>query len=342
MTAKLPRLVRGRSLWQLGLVILIFGGIAWVLIGQRQPREAPRLTWRSGGVAGYGPRADIAFGAWRGLPVRVATDYIGSDDWTQIENPAWTISQWGGARGVWPELSVALWPATGGTLAEAASGAYNLHFAALARNLVAGGLRGVGIRLAWEFNAPWYRWAVRTRADALLFAQAWRQIVQAMRSVPGASFSFDWAANLQSSGVDPALAYPGDRYVSEIGLDVYDWNQSAHNESPTRRWSELVSRGYGLAWQSRMASAHHKPLAFPEWGLVSYTGDPGKAGGDDPAFIGNMFEWFASHNVAFESYFDVDLPVAGFYSSMTALPLRFPRAAARYRAFFAHAARTTR
>lgn len=339
LNANLPPLLRARSGRKLGLLIVISTGIAWLLLGHGRPGESIRLTWRSGAVAGYGPKADIAFGAWRGLPVRVATDYIGSDDWAQIEDPAWAISQWGGTRAVRPELSVAMWPATGGTLAQAASGAYNPHFAALARNLVAGGLGSVGIRLAWEFNTPFYRWAVRTPADALLFAQSWREIVEAMKSVPGAGFSFDWSPNMQRTGVDPALAYPGDHYVSEIGLDVYDWNQSARAESPARRWSEIVSGGYGLKWQSHLAAMHHKPVAFPEWGLVSYAADPRRAGGDDPAFIDHMFEWFANHDVAFECYFDADLPAAGFYSSMTSVPMRFPRAAARYRALYAQAAR---
>lgn len=335
MIAKLPPRLRDRLGWKLRLLIVILAGIALLLIGGGRPGGTLRVTWRSGGVAGFGPQADIAFGTWRGRPVRVATDYIGSDDWAQIEDPAWAISHWKAAPAVRPELSVAFWPATGGSMGQAASGAYNLHFIALARNLVAGGLGSAGIRLAWEFNTPFYRWAVKTRADALLFAQAWREIVQAMRSVPGAAFSFDWSPNMQKTGIDPTVAYPGDRYVSEIGLDVYDWNQSAPLESPSRRWSEIVSHGYGLTWQSRLAALHHKPIAFPEWGLVSYAVAPGWAGGDDPAFIAHMFRWFADHDVAFECYFDADLPAAGFYSSMTSVPMRFPRATALYRALYA-------
>ena len=57
-------------------------------------------------------------------------------------------------------------PESGGSLAGAASGAYDEHFAALARNLVAGGLGGAGIRLGWEFNGSWYRWSVRSAGDA--------------------------------------------------------------------------------------------------------------------------------------------------------------------------------
>ncbi len=292
-------------------------------------------VWRSGAFVGYGGAGDEEFGVWRGAAIQTATDYIGSDDWSQIEDPAWAISQWRAMRGVVPDLSVALWPASGGSLAEAASGAYDEHFAALARNLVAGGLGGAGIRLGWEFNGTWYRWSVRSAGDAAEFAAAWRRVVVAMRSVPGARFSFDWAANLQSTGIDPELAYPGDAYVSDIGMDVYDWNESGANEAPSARWNDIVNKGYGLAWQARFAAAHGKPIAFPEWGLVSYAPNPGLAGGDDPVFVQNMFSWFQTHNVAFENYFDADAPALGQFFGLTTGSGRFPNAAAVYQQLYA-------
>jgi hypothetical protein len=292
------------------------------------------VSWPSGVFAGYGPAGDAGFGAWRGAPVQTATDYIGSDNWGQIEDPAWAISQWSADRAVTPDLSVALWPSSGGSLAEVASGADNAHFVALARNLVAAGLGGVGIRLGWEFNATWYRWSVGSAADAANFAAAWRQIVGAMRSVPGANFSFDWCPNLQAGGINPALAYPGDAYVTDIGMDVYDWNESAPNETPSQRWSDIVSKGYGLAWQASFAAAHHKPIAFAEWGLVSYAPDPARAGGDDPAFVQNMFDWFKSHNVAFENYFDTDAPSLATDYGISTGNGQFPNASALYQQLY--------
>ncbi len=319
----------GRGLAWLALLIAL-GGCAGILTSIVGSGGSKPVSWRSGVFAGYGPAGDAAFGAWRGVPVRESTDYVGSDDWREIEDPVRVITEWGADRAVQPDLSVALWPATGGSLAVAASGAYNAHFVALARNLVAGGLGRAGLRLGWEFNATWYRWSVGTPAGSADYAAAWRQIVTAMRSVPRANFSFDWAPNLQSDGVDPALAYPGDAYVSEIGMDVYDWNEAAPNERPLQRWSEIVNKGYGLAWQARFAEAHRKPIAFPEWGLVSYAPDPGRAGGDDPTFIENMFGWFKRHDVAFEDYFDIDAPSLGTYYGITTRNARFPEAAALY------------
>jgi hypothetical protein len=325
---------RGRRLGWLGLLVLLVGAL-WLLGPSSGSGRGGPVSWRSGVFSGYGPFGDRRLARWRRAPVQVATDFTGSDNWGQIEDPAWAIAQWGRAKGVRPDLSVALWPATGGSLADAAAGAYNPHFAALARNLVAGGLARAGLRLGWEFNATWYRWSVATPADAADYAAAWRQIVTAMRSVPGARFSFDWAVNRQPGGVDPALSYPGDAYVTAIGMDVYDWNDSGLTETPSQRWHDLVHKGYGLAWQSRFAGAHHKPIAFPEWALVSYAPKPAVAGGDDPSFIEHMFGWFKSHNVAFEDYFNYDPAASGTYYGIATGNQKFPKAAATYKELYA-------
>jgi beta-mannanase len=227
---------------------------------------------------------------------------------------------------------VALWPATGGSLADAASGAYDQHFAVLAQNLIAAGLGSATIRLGWEFNGSWYRWSVTTPASAADFAQAWRGIVGAMRGVPGANFSFDWAPTLSAGGPDPALAYPGDAYVSDIGLDVYDWNESP-GAGPVARWSALVDNGYGLAWQANFAAAHGKPIAFPEWGLSDNQYSPTVSGGDDAMFVQNMYAWFAGHHVAFENYFDSDTSYGLSYGLNTGNGL-FPAASALYQRLY--------
>ncbi|HSY15721.1 MAG TPA: hypothetical protein VK816_07020, partial [Jatrophihabitantaceae bacterium] len=178
-------------------------------------------------------------------------------------------------------------------------------FVSMARNLVAGGLGTAVIRLGWEFNLPYYRWSVASAADAADFATAWRQIVTAIRGVPGERFSFDWSPSLSPAGINPALAYPGNRYVSDIGLDVYDWSE-VPGENAAQRWDGLVGTGYGLQWQATFAASRGKPVAFAEWGLVYASYAPGYYGGDDPLFVQNMYNWFRTHNTAFEDYFDSD------------------------------------
>ena len=296
--------------------------------------SAQAVTWPSGAYAGagggtYNGVGDAAFGSWRDLPVTVATDYIGEDNWSEIEDPTWAIQQWQTHPTVTPDFSLALWPSSGGDFADAAAGAYNGYFATLAKNLVASGLGGIAIRIGWEFNGTWYRWSVTTAAQAAQYAQAWRQIVTAMRAVPGAHFTFVWCPDGQAGGIDPSLAYPGDAYVDVIGLDLYDWNENG-STTPASRWNALVNAGYGLGWQASFAAAHNKPIGFPEWGLVDDGGNSAAGGNDDPLFIQNMFNWFSTHNVAFEDYFNADASVSGEYFGIDTGNGDFPKSAALY------------
>jgi hypothetical protein len=288
--------------------------------------------WKSGVFAGYLPSADEAFATWRGAPVQTATEYLESADWQQIEDPAWDIRAWREAPSIQPVLTVPLWPGGDGSLAGTAAGAYNGHFAAMARHLVAGGLGSAIIRLGWEFNGNWYPWSVQNAAEAKLFAKAWRQIVGTIQRVRGGHFSFDWSMTVASGGLDPALAYPGNAYVSSIGMDVYDLDESAPGESPSRRWSEIVNLGYGLAWQARFAAAHHKPVSFAEWAVAYELLDPSWSGGDDPTFIQNMYDWFAGHDTAFEDYFDVDSGLSNY--GLTTGSGQFPDSTALYRSLY--------
>jgi beta-mannanase len=291
-------------------------------------RPAAR-TWKSGVFHGYGPQGDLAFGTWRGAAVQTATDFTAWDDWSLIENPQWDIAAWQSAPSVQPVWSMPMWPNTGGSLAEAASGADNAHWAALGNNLVAAGLSTVVLRIGWEFNGTCYPWWVKSAAAAADYAEAWRQIVGTLKAVPGQHFGFDWAPTINPGGIDPALAYPGDAYVTDIGISAYDWNERP-NPTAAQRWSDLVNNGDGLAWQANFAAAHNKPIAFAEWGLAYNDADPGAGGGDDTLFIQNMYNWFASHDTAFEDYFDSDTSYGVFYGINTGSG-RFPNASSLYR-----------
>jgi hypothetical protein len=297
--------------------------------------KAPVRTWRSGVFAGYGGANDAAFGTWRGSAVQTGGDYLPSDTWANLENPAWDIWAWQQSPSIQPVLSAPMFPA-GGSLAEAASGADNSHWVTLAKNLVAGGLGSSVIRLGWEFNGNWYPWSTSNATQAAQYAAGWRQIVTAMRSVPGQHFTFDWCPTIASSGINPALAYPGNAYVDDIGEDVYDWNERSTPETATQRWNDLVNNGYGLAWQASFATAMHKPISFPEWGEAINQPVPSLSGNDDPTFIQNMYNWFGSHNTAYEDYFDVDTTYGSFFGLNTGNGL-FPKSAALYQSLYSKA-----
>jgi glycosyl hydrolase family 26 len=292
-------------------------------------------TWKSGVMAGYGGANAAAFGTWRGATVQTATDYLPEDTWSNVENPAWDIWAWSLSPTIQPVLSAPMFPQSGGSLAETASGADNAHWKTLAQNLVAGGLGSSVIRLGWEFNGTWYPWSVTSTTTAAQYAQGWRQIVATMRSVPGANFKFDWCTTTAAGGINPALAYPGNSYVDYIGQDVYDWNERASTETAAQRWSDIVSKGYGLNWQANFANTNHKQISFAEWGVANNAAAPTAGGNDEPSFVQNMFNWFASHNTAFEDYFDVDSGYGLNYALNTGNGL-FPKSAALYRSLYSH------
>jgi hypothetical protein len=288
-----------------------------------------KQAWLSGVYAGHGPPPDEAFAKWRGAEIQTATDFMGTPTWQQIGHPFLLSLAWRTDHAVRLVLSVPMWPDSGGSFADVASGADNRYFRALATTLVNEGRADTIIRLGWEFNTPFFRWQVKTPAEAAQFATGWRQVVRSMRSVSGQHFQFVWNPDLTDHGIDPALAYPGDEYVDSIGLDVYDRSQEP-GQTAEQRWDGLLHQRYGLEWHAQFAAAHHKPLSFPEWGLV-HDPDINTAGEDDPLFIRNMHAWFVAHNTAFEDYF-ADPSAHGAAFNIDGKD--FPKAAAVYLALF--------
>ena len=63
----------------------------------------------------------------------------------------------------------------------------------------------------------------------------------------------------------------------------------------------------GLAFWTKFAKAHKKPLAIPEWGLNRRS--DGHGGGDNPYFIERMHAFITdpANNVLFHCYFDVNV-----------------------------------
>lgn len=269
------------------------------------------------------PDAIRAYEAWTGRPVYRVLDFLADDDWEKIASPTWWVDTWSASpyrtRMVY---SVPMLPRSGGSLAKGATGAYDRHFKRLARLLVAKGQAGVTLRLGWEFNIDRYRWAA-ARAPAR-YAAYWRRIVAAMRSVPGAAFKFDWCANNGSVPwtFDPAKAYPGDRYVDFISVDVYDQSWPATSD-PVRRWADIYGRRYGIKWLRGFASAHGKRVAFPEWGL----GYNRHGGGDDPYFVAKMYDLIDRVAPAYHDVWEVtELP--------SLMGGRNPHAATKFLALF--------
>ena len=158
-----------------------------------------------------------------------------------------------------------------------------------------------------------------------------------MRSVSGQSFQFTWDGALDGTANGNAWttlqAYPGDSYVDYVALDFYDTTWTSKCALPFDNafsaaqqacvWKDDQSARLGTL--ASFATAHNKPMAFPEWGVDSRS--DGHGGGDDPTYIDDMAYWIANHNVAFDSYFD-------FNSGGDSVLTDYPSSLAAYKAVF--------
>jgi hypothetical protein len=265
------------------------------------------LPWRSGVHTGSFPADYTAFETWRQRLVDVTLQYSSRDTWAGIEDPWVLYEAWPGEMIVgqpfWPEGS-------GGTLAAAAAGTYDAHYAAYGSNLVAAGKGSLLTEVAWEFNGNWFEWSATSAAN---YIGAFQHFVTAVRSTaPNARFA--WTINAHSTNNPPSGvimdAYPGDAYVNVIGIDTYD--QFPPNLTQGTWDSQIAATG-GLQWILDIAVAHGKPLMVAEWGVAA----PADAdhGGDNAFFVTKMQDWFRANATKLygEMYFDFD--PAGIFSA---------------------------
>src|SRR5919202_3395632 len=168
----------------LGAIVLLVAGIAASASVATRAQGATQPSVM-GVYRGPANPADVAaYSTWLGTNMTWALDFEGHATWSDIENPGWLLSGWKGSP-YKLVLSVPMIPDSGGTNQEGATGAYNSHFVKLAQTLVAYGYGNATLRLGWEFNGDWFKWTAA--GDPAAYAAYWRQIVTAMRSVPGAS-----------------------------------------------------------------------------------------------------------------------------------------------------------
>jgi hypothetical protein len=272
------------------------------------------------------PAGAASFAAATGAHVTVVEDYLpGNGSWADIDGAGgsldWMFDAWKG-RGYQLVLGVPMFAGSDSppdTLAAGAAGDYNSDFATLAQTLVSAGQGNAILRLGQEPTGNWNAWRITDVADAENYAEFYRQIVSSMRTVPGQAFKFIWeAANPQYGSYPGAYtadeAYPGDAYVDYVGADTYDQSWSGgcglgFNNTTTAAQSQCSWNGTllpALTTVAAYAAAHGKPVVFPEWGLAIRADGHGM--GDDPAFIDLMAAWMASHDVAFDIYFNFDVP----------------------------------
>ncbi|MET9381104.1 glycosyl hydrolase [Streptomyces sp. NPDC002928] len=258
-----------------------------------------------GAYVGYGSdgvRRVAELAAWLGhaSAPRVGHVYLPGDRWSNIEGAPGYLELWAQWRRARPDrlfvLNVPMLERTEAGLPDptvraelrlGAEGRYDDHFRVLAERLVRLGVPDTVVVLGWEMNGITY--SHRCGPDPQAWQRYWRNIVTAMRSVPGQRFRFDFAPSRGLDAVPWTRCYPGDDVVDVIGMDAYD---QPHGMS----FAEQVAEPYGLRDQVRFARAHGKPVSYPEWGLYR--------NGDNPAYMRGMLDWFAQQRPLYQAISD--------------------------------------
>jgi len=321
---------------------------ACAIPGLRPPpavRATPRPTFadttKRACVYSYHRTENLAaFSAAIGRDVDCALVYNNaSPDWANWERPWFMIhgdpnfnwAKWkNAATGRRLIISQALIPSgvSADWRARGAAGEYDAHARALATNLVAAGLGDSIIRLAHEANGNW-------SVDGLGYDAAqygswkkfWARTARVMRSVPGATFRFDWTINAGYRPIPFNQYFPGDDVVDIIGIDVYDfwpWATPAPAH-PVLRWKAQYQQPGGFGALIRFGKLHRKPLSIPEWGL-SAIGHKGGAG-DNAPFVHSIAAIVRNNATAYHSYFQSTTDVGMLLTDA-------PRSLAAYRRHF--------
>jgi Glycosyl hydrolase family 26 len=241
------------------------------------------------------------FEGFLGRRVDRVIDFLDLRSWKILrESAAWTFACWKNEPAKLT-ISVPMLPKDGvSSLRAGAEGTYDDVFREIARLAVENGRSDAIMRIGWEFNGEWFPWT--SQQDPAAFIAYWRRIVTTMRSVAGQNFRFEWCFALADRLGDPAVAYPGDDFVDIVSADVYNQYWKFWLADPSRRWASMLDGQFGLRWHRDFALAHHKAIAFPEWGTG--TRPDGHGGGDDPVFVNGMADWFDAVSPLYQGYWD--------------------------------------
>jgi Ca2+-binding RTX toxin-like protein len=262
------------------------------------------------------------FENWLGRKADVVWANVDTRSWAlELQGLEWQLTQ---QNGTLPNTIVWTIPALveGANWASAAAGAYNGQYKAMAEMLkkYVGTEKEIIIRPANEFNGNWFLYSVAPGQEAT-FVQAWKQYVDVFRSV-GINVKFEWNVSIGwDAGVNMAAAYPGDNYVDYIGGDFY-YTSYWYGQDPIKAWNYLLNHKVGLQWLENFASAHGKQTAYSEWGVDTNNAGP---------YIEKVAEWFATHDVAYQIYWDSNADPANLSQLDNN---QYPLASAAYKAAF--------
>ena len=266
----------------LGVVVLVAGLVAvgmWRSSGPAAGVAHPKLGLF---VRGERPSAVEALATTLGVNAQVMTVYADGPHWTSYGTP----------------------PATSLQLLLGVGAVNPTQATTIGQTLVATGHAHTIIRIMWEMNGNWFPWGVQAMSAARYIA-VYRAAERAFAGVPGNHFQYVWNVNVGTAepGRTEFDTYPGDAYVSDIGLDVYAYNRSLSAGAHDSDIPPVMA----------FAADHDKPTSFPEWGVN---------GLDAPGFISYVASVVKNpaNHVILQAYF----------SDGNNTITRFPRAEVEY------------
>ncbi len=292
------------------------------------------LAWNSGTF--QGPRTvagQTSFGTWRGRPLDAMLTFTGRGDWAGM----FTIeSDWAAFNGV-TVISNPPQP-NGQNCSATAAGSNDARWRDYGSALTAAGLnRDRFILRVWEVNGTWYDWALGHGNSEATFIAAMKRMSTSVKSTaPNIKISLNWNRGYSGWGgdwrtVSEALvgSGPSGRYVDIIGIDSYDWYPGQTNLT---KWNDAQSRDPNLLNVATWCRAHDVQMSVEEWALINATGGAeGDGGGDDPYYIGKMWDFFEDNAdiLAYEGYYNhTGLPADLQHVISTGM---YPNAADAYR-----------
>lgn len=293
---------RPRVLVICGVVAVTLGVVlAWWQPWAPQKVHRSGLNWSSGAAG----EDEAGFASWRGRPLDNTTVWPNRATWHEISHPDSYGMLSTKPRDLTLSIGVAMLPepANGASFVKCAAGAYDGYYRTFGSELVRLDRADSIVRLGWEANGDWHSWSIGS--DIANYKACFRRQVAAIRST-NSRVLIDWNMNKDSRmNESVAAAYPGDDVVDIIGVDFYDmwpsYPDRAAWDADYLRTQNGGPRGLGT-WLA-FAKAHGKPLSVPEWG----TAPADQGGGDHPAYVRAMHEFFVAHaeDIAYEAYFNL-------------------------------------
>ncbi|MEU3858344.1 glycosyl hydrolase [Streptomyces sp. NPDC028722] len=263
-------------------------------------RAAPPFgAFLDSGARGVARMAELSH--WLGgTELKVAHTYLPGGRWQDIEGPPGFLDVWAHWRREQADRTLVLNvpmqerneenlpdSEVRRLLGQAAAGAFDRHFRALAEQLVRLKVPDTVIVLGWEMNGTTY--THRCGPDPQAWKTYWNRIVTTMRAVPGQAFRFDFTPSRGRDAVPWTECYPGDGTVDIIGMDSYD-------QPSGMSFDQQVKEPFGLQRHVEFAKLHGKPISYPEWGLFR--------NGDNAEYMRRMLAWIDEHRPLYNALTD--------------------------------------